>query len=60
MRYPERVVWLEERTELGVLSENALSAIAEVLEEKVIPAQTHLVLENTIPDGLYILRKGRL
>ncbi|MFB2881603.1 sigma 54-interacting transcriptional regulator [Floridanema aerugineum] len=60
MRYPERVVWLEERTELGVLSEKALAAIGEVLEEKVIPAQTRLVQENTTPDGLYILKQGRL
>lgn len=60
MSYSDRVVWLKERTELGILSEEALSAIAEVLEEKVISAQTRLVQENTIPAGLYILKQGRL
>jgi len=60
MTYPEKVLWLAERTELGLLSENVLAAVAEVLEEKVVPAQTRLVQENITPDGLYILRQGRL
>ncbi len=54
------VIWLQERTALGVLSAEALSAIAEVLEEQVVPADCHLVLENTPPTALYILIQGQL
>jgi len=60
MKYLDLVIWLAERTELGVLSSPVLDAIAQVLEEKVVPAQTRLVQEDTIPDGLYILKQGRL
>ena len=54
------VIWLQERTALGVLSPEVLSAIAQVLEERVVPANHRLVVENTPPEALYILIQGQL
>ncbi|HIK31248.1 MAG TPA: sigma 54-interacting transcriptional regulator [Oscillatoriales cyanobacterium M59_W2019_021] len=56
----ERAIWLQERTELGILSESALTAISEALEPQTIPANQHLALENTPPLALYILQAGKL
>ncbi len=53
-------IWLQERTALGSLSAEVLAAIAQVLEEQVIPANQQLVLEGTTPEALYILKQGRL
>ncbi|MCL1470027.1 sigma 54-interacting transcriptional regulator [Argonema antarcticum] len=60
MTATDAVIWLQERTALSVLSERVLEAIAQVLEEKVVPAHTRLVMEDTPPEGLYILKQGRL
>ncbi len=60
MTSQDTVTWLQERTALGVLSAPILNAIAQVLEEKIVPAQTNLVVEDTPPEGLYILRQGQL
>ncbi len=54
------VLWLQEKTALGILSEPILNAIAIALEEQVIPANYRLVAEDAPPAGLYILRAGRL
>ncbi|MBV9384919.1 MAG: sigma 54-interacting transcriptional regulator [Chroococcidiopsidaceae cyanobacterium CP_BM_ER_R8_30] len=54
------VIWLQERTALGVLSSEVLSAIAQVLEERVVPANQCLVVEGTTPEALYILIQGQL
>ncbi len=54
------VVWLQERTTLGILSLEVLNAIAQVIREQVIPADTSLVRENTPPEALYILLEGQL
>lgn len=54
------VIWLQERTPLGILAEGVLSAIATNLQLQTLPANQILVLENTPPDGLYILQTGRL
>lgn len=54
------VTWLQERTTLGILSPEALDAIAQVIEEQVIPAETNLVNEGTSPEALYILVDGQL
>jgi hypothetical protein len=37
MTSPEMVIWLQERTALGILSPEVLDAIAQVVEEKVVP-----------------------
>ncbi len=60
MSFPDIVTWLQERTALGILSQEVLEAIANILQEKTVPAQEQIVKENTNPGGLYILREGRL
>ena len=60
MTSPELVIWLQERTALAVLSPEVLEAIAQVIEEQVIPANQHLVVEDTLPSALYILAQGHL
>ncbi|MBW4559137.1 MAG: sigma 54-interacting transcriptional regulator [Trichormus sp. ATA11-4-KO1] len=60
MTSPEMVIWLQERTPLGILSPAVLDAIAQIIEEKVIPAQHNLVTEGTTPEALYILQQGQL
>ncbi|MBE9038023.1 sigma 54-interacting transcriptional regulator [aff. Roholtiella sp. LEGE 12411] len=60
MTSPETVIWLQERSTLGILSSAVLNAIAEVIEEQVVPAQTNLVNEGNFPEALYILIQGQL
>lgn len=60
MASTDLVIWLQERTALGVLSPEVLSAIAQVLEEQVVPANHLLVLEDTPPEALYVLEQGQL
>ncbi|MBW4576505.1 MAG: sigma 54-interacting transcriptional regulator [Aphanothece sp. CMT-3BRIN-NPC111] len=60
MTSPDAVIWLQERTALGVLPITVLEAIAQVLEKRVVPAKERLVVEDTPPEGLYILIQGRL
>lgn len=56
----DAVIWLQERTAFSVLSLEVLEAIAKILQEKIVPPQTRLVQEDTTPEGLYILKQGRL
>ncbi|MCG6136201.1 MAG: sigma 54-interacting transcriptional regulator [Nostoc sp. LLA-1] len=60
MTSPEMVIWLQERTPLGILSPEVLDAIAQIIEEKVISADNNLVTEGTTPEALYILQQGQL
>ncbi|MBD2612535.1 sigma 54-interacting transcriptional regulator [Nostoc punctiforme FACHB-252] len=60
MTSPETVTWLQERTTLGILPPEVLNAIAQVIEEQVVPAQVNLVEEGTTPEALYILVDGQL
>jgi transcriptional regulator with AAA-type ATPase domain/NAD-dependent dihydropyrimidine dehydrogenase PreA subunit len=60
MTSPETVIWLRERTALGILSPESLSAIAQVLEEKVFPPNHKIATEATSPEALYILLEGKL
>jgi len=60
MTFPDLVTWLQERTALGILSVQVLNAIAQVMEEQVVPANTRLVVEDTPVENLYILRQGQL
>ncbi|PSB01536.1 sigma 54-interacting transcriptional regulator [Merismopedia glauca] len=57
---PDIGLWLQERTALGILPAKVLEAIAQEISEQIVPANQHLVVENTIPDGLYILIEGQL
>ncbi len=60
MTFPGLVTWLQERTAFGILSAEVLNAIAQVMEEQVVSANTRLVLEDTPVENLYILEKGQL
>jgi transcriptional regulator with AAA-type ATPase domain/NAD-dependent dihydropyrimidine dehydrogenase PreA subunit len=60
MTFPDLVTWLQERTALSILSEKVLAAIAPSLETRIVEANQKLVVEETNPDGLYILRSGYL
>ncbi|MBD1936488.1 sigma 54-interacting transcriptional regulator [Microcoleus sp. FACHB-68] len=60
MTHLDTVTWLQERTALSILSAPALSAISQVIEEKIVPANERFVVEDTLPAGLYILKQGRL
>lgn len=60
MTSPDLLIWLQEQTALGILSTDVLSAIAIRMEEQVELANRRLVLEDTSPEKLYILKQGRL
>jgi transcriptional regulator with AAA-type ATPase domain/NAD-dependent dihydropyrimidine dehydrogenase PreA subunit len=60
MTFPDLVTWLQERTAFGILSEEVLHAIAQVMEEQVVSDNTRLVLEDTPVEYLYILQDGRI
>ena len=56
----ERIGWLRENTSLGSLSEEALGAIAASIQTETVQENRRLVLEDTPPIALYILRLGHL
>lgn len=60
MTSSDTAIWLQERTALTILSPEVLEAIAQVVEERVVPANQQLVTENTPPEALYILKQGQL
>jgi transcriptional regulator with AAA-type ATPase domain/NAD-dependent dihydropyrimidine dehydrogenase PreA subunit len=60
MTSQEIVIWLQERTALGILSPEPLRALAQVIEEQVFSANHPLVTEGTPPEALYILLEGKL
>ncbi|AFY53895.1 transcriptional regulators containing an AAA-type ATPase domain and a DNA-binding domain [Rivularia sp. PCC 7116] len=60
MNTSEKLIWLQERTALGMLEAEPLEAIAQIVEEKVIPENQRFVEEETPPEALYILLEGKL
>lgn len=56
----ERVQWLKQRSPLEVLSDAVLEAIAAQIEVEQVQENRRLVLEDTLPPAVYILRSGRL
>ena len=60
MEQTEMVAWLRENTNLSALSESALAAIAAAIHEDLIQENRRVVLEDTPPEALYILKTGRL
>ena len=54
------VIWLKEHSALGILPDPILAAIAQKLQSHTLAANVRLILENTLPDALYILRQGQL
>lgn len=57
---PDLLMWLQERTALGILSKPIIEAIAQYLQPQTHPANEILIPQNTPADGLYILQTGRL
>lgn len=60
MQIAERVQWLQAHTPLGELSAAVLEAIASQIEVEPVAENRRLVLEDTPPTALYILKSGRL
>ncbi len=60
MTSPDTVLWLEERTALGILPTKVKIAIAQEISSQVVQANHRLVIEDTPPEALYILIQGRL
>ncbi|MEG4305600.1 hypothetical protein [Microcoleus sp. D3_18a_C4] len=53
------VNWLEESTELGILSREILQAIAGEMEMTTFPPGFRVVIEDTPVTNLYILERGQ-
>ena len=60
MTLKDIAIWLQERTAFSILSAEVLEDLAQNIEERVILPNQRLVLEDTLPQGLYILKQGRL
>ncbi len=56
----ERMQWLQANTLLGELAADVLEAIATQINVEQIAENRRLVLEDTPPAALYILKSGRL
>jgi transcriptional regulator with AAA-type ATPase domain/NAD-dependent dihydropyrimidine dehydrogenase PreA subunit len=54
------VVWLKERSALGNLPDAVLEAMVPQFQYQEFFAHRRLILEDTLPDGLYILGRGHL
>ncbi len=53
-------IWLQERTALGIITTEPIEAIAQAVEEKVVPPGTCLVGEGNSVEALYILQQGQI
>ena len=60
MELSGRATWLQQNTILGALSDEVLEAIAAASQDTEIAANRRILLEDTPPDALYILRRGRV
>lgn len=60
MNLPDLVSFLQHKTCLSDLSPEILEAIAANLTEQTIAANKTLIKEDTEPEGLYIMRSGKL
>lgn len=52
--------WLQEHTDLDIFPEKILDRLARKVEVQTLEANRRLILEDTLPDAVYILRQGRL
>lgn len=52
--------WLQEHTDLDIFPEKILDRLARTVEVQTLEANRRLILEDTLPDAVYILRQGRL
>lgn len=60
MEAAAKVQWLKAHTRLRELPDALLAAIAPHLEEIPFAANRRLILEDAVPDALYILHSGQL
>lgn len=60
MEAAERVAWLRANTNLETLSDEALAAIAADIQAETVQENRRLVLEESQPEALVVLRSGRL
>ncbi|MEA5510350.1 sigma 54-interacting transcriptional regulator [Crocosphaera sp. UHCC 0190] len=60
MAASDLITWLKERTTLALLSTEVLEAIALQMKLITIEASQTLAVEGTSPEGLYILKSGRI
>ena len=60
MNFQDLVRFLQQKTCFSILSTEVIEAIAANLTERTIAADETSILENTEPDGLYVVRTGRL
>jgi transcriptional regulator with AAA-type ATPase domain/NAD-dependent dihydropyrimidine dehydrogenase PreA subunit len=54
------LTWLKERSALGTLHDEILAAMLPKFEFQLLPANRRFILEDTLPDALYILGRGRM
>jgi transcriptional regulator with AAA-type ATPase domain/NAD-dependent dihydropyrimidine dehydrogenase PreA subunit len=54
------LTWLKERSALGTLPDEILAAMLPKFEFQLLPANRRFILEDTLPDALYILGRGRM
>lgn len=52
--------WLQEHTDLDIFPDKILDRLARTVEVQTLEANRRLILEDTLPDAVYILRQGRL
>jgi transcriptional regulator with AAA-type ATPase domain/NAD-dependent dihydropyrimidine dehydrogenase PreA subunit len=60
MTLSNHVIWLQERTPLSLLHRDSVLAIARGIEQRQLPAHHALVTAGEDPEGLFILRRGKL
>jgi transcriptional regulator with AAA-type ATPase domain/NAD-dependent dihydropyrimidine dehydrogenase PreA subunit len=60
MERAEQIAWLRDNTVFSSLSDQVLAAIAAAIQTETVSENRRLVLEDTEPQALYILRSGRL
>jgi transcriptional regulator with AAA-type ATPase domain len=60
MNFQDLVRFLQQKTCFSILSTEVIEAIAANLTEQTIAADETSIVENTEPDGLYVVRSGRL
>ncbi|MBI4780466.1 MAG: sigma 54-interacting transcriptional regulator [Oscillatoriophycideae cyanobacterium NC_groundwater_1537_Pr4_S-0.65um_50_18] len=60
MEKSDRIQWLRQNTPFTALSEQVLEALASAIQSRTLEENRRLILEDTPPTALHILRSGRL
>ncbi|ABW30614.1 sigma 54-interacting transcriptional regulator [Acaryochloris marina] len=56
----DKKAWLQEHTDLNIFPEKILDRLARKVKVQTLEANRRLILEDTLPDAVYILRQGHL